>query len=611
VFAVAWGERATELLLRAAARTGVAVERAGALTAAGAAGAEVQGWSCWFSGRLTNAEELRGRLGVPAGVSPAELVACAFAQLREDACTLLRGTFALAVHDRERQRAAVVRDQLGGHPLLCVAVAGGALFAEHERTLVQLLPSTPAPDPLSLAQWIERGSVPPERTLFAGVERVPPGGRALLSDEEISIERYWRPRYCGVVAGSPRELGERLREAAFAAIARAADGASAPGLLLSGGLDSSCVAAGLAARARTGGARALALSGVFPNRPETDERELIEATASHAGLPLELIAFDERASILVPALEHIERWLLPPVTPNLFAWRPLMARARALGIDAMLDGEGGDELFGFAPQLIADRLRAGRWLSAWRLTGRIPGVGPEADARMRARALRVYGVSRLLPAAVRRRRELARGLRSPRSLLRADHEVALSELERARQARDRLDGPLWWQGLAQRLAGAGEALGVSAHLRREAVDERIDRRHPFLFDLELLAAVLQSPPQPLFDVRDRALLRDGLIGHVPETVRTRHEKSFFNSLLDTGLAADGGLLSAGPSQKDAPVRAFVRGERLRALLAQAPSPPDGAGARRLWQVGLADVWLRSLERPEYPQELREQALSPA
>ena len=89
---------------------------------------------------------------------------------------------------------------------------------------------------------------------------------------------------------------------------------------------------------RGGGARgaaedpasgALALAGVFPTHPETDERELIEATARHTGLPVELISFDDRASILAPALEHIDRWSLPPVTPNLFVWKPLMASARA------------------------------------------------------------------------------------------------------------------------------------------------------------------------------------------------------------------------------------------------------------------------------------------
>ena len=81
----------------------------------------------------------------------------------------------------------------------------------------------------------------------------------------------------------------------------------------------------------------------------------------------------------------------------------MMASARELGVDVMLVGEGGDELFGWAPHLFADLLRRGQLLAAWRLTRRIPEVGADADARLRLRAIRKYGVRPLVPAAVRRR----------------------------------------------------------------------------------------------------------------------------------------------------------------------------------------------------------------
>jgi hypothetical protein len=172
-----------------------------------------------------------------------------------------------------------------------------------------------------------------------------------------------------------------------------------------------------------------------------------------------------------------------------------------------------------------------------------------------------------------------------------------------------LDGPLWWRGLAGDLTGGGETLGVSGHLRRESIDERIDGRHPFLFDLDLLETVLASPPRMQFDpVRDRALLRDALAGHIPEAVRTRHAKSYFTDLLAAGLAIDGPLLAEGPGRRDAPVRAFVRAEPLEALMRERPNPRDSRAARRLWHAGLADVWLRALERSEYPRELLEQAV---
>ena len=657
MFAVGWGERAVELMERAAVRGGTGIERAGALAVIGAerttaastpaegwtaegatqtartpAGATDGHWQCWISGRLTNARELCEPFGLPAGADLPALLARAYARVGLNACELLRGTFVVVAFDRERSTATIVRDHLGGRPLVHVRVGDGALFAEHERALVDLLPSIPSPDRLALARWIERGSTPPGHTLFEGVRRIPPAHRVELSAEAFTIEPYWRPRFEGLAAGSREAIAERLRDAAFAAVARAAEGAQRPAVRLSGGLDSACVAAGLAARvAQERGARgvgatpaaqgpreasaggALALAAVFPSHPATDERELIEATARHTGLSLELISFDDRASILAPALEHIARWSLPPVTPNMFVWRPLMASARALGVDVMLDGEGGDELFGWAPHLFADLLRRGQLLAAWRLTRRIPEVGADADVRLRLRAIRKYGISPLVPAAVKRGRLRRRAASGPESLLAAADAVALVVLDEGGEEEGlaRLDGPFWWRALAAELIDTGETLGVSAQLRRESTDERIDRRHPFLFDLELLRTVLTDPPELQFDpARDRALLRDGLLGHIPEAVRTRHAKSFFTDLLPDGLAVDGALLAEGPSRADAPVRAFVRSEPLEELLRGEADLRRGRAARQLWQVGLADVWLRTLERPEYPLELLDRTAAP-
>ncbi len=627
MFAVGWGERAVELMARG--------ERAGPLVVSGAEGAiDADGrWQCWISGRLTNARALCERFGLAPDHDPPALLARAYARVGPDACELLRGTFVVVAFDRERSTATIVRDHLGGRPLVHVRVGGGALFAEHERALVELLPSTPAPDRLSLTRWIERGSTPPGRTLFEGVRRIPPAHRVELSPGAIAIAPYWRPRYEGLATGSREAIAERLREAAFAAVARAADGAQRPAVRLSGGLDSACVAAGLAARgtsasggpaaheaSASGGpaargasaSGAVALAAVFPNHPATDERELIEATARHTGLSVELISFDDRASILAPALDHIARWSLPPVTPNMFVWQPLMASARALGVDVMLDGEGGDELFGWAPHLFADLLRRGQLRAAWRLTRRIPEVGADADVRLRLRAIRKYGVSPLVPPAVKRGRRRRRAASDPESLLAAADVAALAALEEGGEEGEgglaRLDGPLWWRALAAELTHAGETLGVSGQLRRESTDERIDRRHPFLFDRELLQTALANPPELQFDpARDRALLRDGLPGHIPEAVRTRHAKSFFTDLLSAGLVADGALLAEGPREADAPVRAFVRDAPLEALLGEATRPRGSRAARRLWHAGLADVWLRGLTQPEYPRELLDRA----
>jgi len=574
VVAGAWGARAGELRTRMAERRGASVHRAGRLTMLNPPDLVEGGWCCWL-------------FGEPEGLSA---FARALVELGERACELLQGRFVVVALERERDRCLVVRDQLGAQPLLYTHTADGVLFAEHERELLDLLPHRPSPDRLALLQWVDSGLTPPGRTLYEGIQRLPAGHRLTLDGTSGDVERWWSLRYQGTEAGTDAVLAERLREASFAAIGRAAAGSERTAVKLSGGLDSACVAAGLAAGGFADG-RALAIGGTFSTHPETDERELIEAIARHTQLPLEPIAFDPASSMLGPALAHIERWRLPPATPNLFLWRPLMARARELGVDLMLDGEGGDELFGLAPYLIADSLRAGRLRKAWALSGGIPGMGPRPDRDVRIRVLRHYGLRPLVPGAVQRYREARRRARSSGSIVPTADAQALTELLTASEE-DRRDGPLWWRFQAESLIDERDLFDVGGHFRREAADERIERRHPFLYDLTLTEAALRLPPQAQFDpIRDRPLLREGLAGLIPEAVRTRHSKSHFSPLVLAGIRADEAGLVEPLRQADAPIRAYVAAQALERKIGVAADDRSMLGAGPLWRVAIANRWL--------------------
>ncbi len=595
-----WGGRALELLDAAVAADGEPAERIAGLAIAGAEGAGDGRWRCWLSGRVSNAGELGRRFGLADPARPAEALARAHEREGVAAGDLARGAFVLVTLDRERGTATVARDHLGGRPLVYARVGDGVLFAEHEHEILALLPTAPGPDRLALAHWVERGGVPPGRTLYEGIRRAPPAHRLVLADGGVALERYWAPRYEGTVAGGREEIVARLRAEAFAAVDRAAAGPERVGVRLSGGLDSACVAAGLAARGPVPN-EPLALAAVFPGQAETDERELIEATARQTGLALEQVAFDGPAAVLAPARRHIERWRLPPGSPNLFVWEPVAALARSRGVGAMLDGEGGDELFGLAPFLIADALRRGRLREAWSLAGAIPGVGEHPDPRLRLRALRLFGLGGLVPARVRQRRRRRAVTRAQGSLLTRQSLLALCDLDRE-AAGDRLDGPLWWRSLAADLSGGGEAFDVSGHLRRAAVDGGIDGRHPFLFDRDLVEAILTTPPRLQFDpVRDRALLRDALRGHIPEQVRRRYAKSHFTPLLVAALdGAEGEALATALARPEAPIRAFLQAEPLDRLLARRGTGMGGGAALQLWRVAVADAWLRALEGDYHP-----------
>jgi asparagine synthase (glutamine-hydrolysing) len=594
MLAGAWGTRAGELLERVAHSGGVEVHRIGRLTMPGLPHLVAGNWCCWLFGAPEDGGTLAARFGLRTRSDLPAAFATATTELGEEACELLQGRFVVVAVDRERDRCLVTRDQLGAQPLVHARVGDGVLFAEHERDLLELLPHTSNPDRLALLQWIDSGLTPPGRTLYEGIQRLQAGHRLILGGTRVSVERWWNLRYQETEAGTATMLAEHLREAAFAAVGRAATGADRLAVKLSGGLDSACVAAGLLAGGFADG-RALALAGTFAAEPESDESDLIEATARQAQLPLERIPFDPTSSMLGPALAHIARWRLPPGTPNLFLWQPLMARACAIGVDRMLDGEGGDELFGLAPYLIADALRTGRLRKAWSLAGRIPGMGLHPDKNVRMRVLRHYGLRPLVPSTVQRYRDARRRAKASSSssiVPRADAQELADLLTPGKD--DRRGGPLWWRFQAESLIDERDLLDVGAHFRREAADGGIERRHPFLYDLRLIEAALRLPPQAQFDpVRDRPRLREALSGLIPEAVRTRHIKSHFTSLVLAGLQADEAGLVEPLRRADAPVRAYVAADALERKIGVAPDERSMLGAGSLWRVAIANRWLGS------------------
>jgi asparagine synthase (glutamine-hydrolysing) len=599
----AWGSYGVERLRETAGRAGAEVEQVGPLAIAGGTGVEVGGWRCWLWGSLYDSQALASRLGLD-GVprAAAELAAHAFAREGPDACLALRGAYLLVAAGADR--TLISADLLASRPLVYARTPdGGALFAEHSRDVVAMLPRTPEPNRLALTELIELGSVSAGETLQAGIGRVPTGHRLVLSAGGVSFQRYWLPRYEQPVSGTRQELAERLRDEAFAAVSRAAGMAIRPAVRLSGGLDSSCVGAALAARAAERQAPPLAFGAVFPDSPRTDERELIEASARHIGLRLTQIALRGRPSALLPSLAHMQRWGVVPATPNLFIWEPVMEQARSLGVDRMIDGEGGDEMFALAPYLIADMLRRGRPLAAWSLTAIVPGIGHNPDPRLRAAVMRRFGLGPLLPARVREYRRRRWATRMESSLLKRGDALALAQREEVSMGRA-LQGPTWWRMLAQQLAYGREGLDVPGHMRRHAIDEQIDSAHPFLYDVKLLEVALSTPPHLQFDpVRDRPLLRDALGGLIPEQIRARGNKADFTPLVLAGVNAESEAVIKRLQSRNAPIRAFTSTDALDRLLERREPGWHLREAGLVWRVCMVDTWLRACERPEYPGEL--------
>jgi len=535
--------------------------------------AEADGTACLFEGRLYNGEELAWQLGVPAYVAAATLVLRGYEQLGAELWPLLRGDFVALIWDREAGSGAVVRDQLGGRALYLHRAGGVVAFATELRHLVELLPSRPPPDDVAVAHWLLPSVIPEERTLFAGIEEVPPASCLALGRDGAQAQRYWAPRFEQQRGLSLAEASAQARELLTRAVERRAGAGEKSAVLLSGGIDSAGIA-GISCNCLADERQPLrAYSAVFPRHPEIDEGPLIAAVAAHNRLAATAIEA-EPGGLLAAAAPYIGTWAMPPPTPNLSFLRPLLDRAAADGVRVLQDGEGGDAVFWYSAPLVAERLRKGRLLSAWSLAGSFPEYGMPTSWRTRLAKLRQWGRNRDFSPA-------------PQPWLAVDPGL-LEALEPEPPAA----GPAWWGAQAAGILGPGSRMAHDT-TRRNGALSGIEPRHPLL-DVDLIEGVLSFPPELAFERRfNRPVLREALAGLVPDEARLRTYKSNFDPVSVAGMDADLPLVEAllGPG---AHVGAYTDREALSAHIA---APPQPLGARRawamsLWYLGTMECWLR-------------------
>ncbi|HLL91443.1 MAG TPA: asparagine synthase-related protein, partial [Solirubrobacteraceae bacterium] len=204
---------------------------------------------CLFDGFLDNAADVAHALGRPEVDEPETLIACAYRRWGGDLLRRLRGDFALLVWDSLQGEGLIARDQLGVRSMFLHDGPGGLCFAGEIGQLLALLPTRPAPDPEGVASWIVARGRPGSGTLYAGVRRLDPGAVLLLGRGATRQHRYWTPRFVDPLDVSQPELDGIVRESIGRAVRRRLSAGGITGVMMSGGLDSSSVAAVAAVQA--------------------------------------------------------------------------------------------------------------------------------------------------------------------------------------------------------------------------------------------------------------------------------------------------------------------------------------------------------------------------
>lgn len=548
-------------------------------------------------GALDDRRRLARSLGLPGVPAPSELLVSAYRQWGRAMVSRLRGAFALLVWDTERREGLIAVDQLGAGSVVYRRSGERLAFAVELRDLLRLLDTSPPPNEPALVRWLVDGTLEADTTLLAGVRRLSGGHILRLGRGPHEPERYWRPHYAGARPLAPPEAAHELRTAVAQSVTRACERGAPQAILLSGGLDSAAVAA-------FGGAGGASLSGysvVFPAHAAADESALVGERASFLGIPSHRVSF-RRGGALAASLRYLDAWQLPPASPNLFFHEPLLQLAQRQGIANMLDGQGGDELVGASPYLAADRLRSGRPAEARRLVRML--LGPQAaDSPAAVRhVFREVALKGALPSwAHRWARRRDPGGHAPHWL--TEEAASLHAGGGAQWSWKELPGPRWWSYLADVLTGGRERAGAHDFLRHMFADAQLRGSHPLLEDVDLVELVLTLPPELAFHERlDRPLFREALAGLLPDAIRLRADKSYFNTLLADAVHVEDDPAIRRLLGPDALVGRYVRLDVVDDLRAIPPPRRGGRETSLLWRLAVAECWLRMQESSTFAQE---------
>ena len=310
----------------------------------------------FYNGELYNHPELRAELKKSGHIfqshSDTETVLHAFEEYGPDCLTRFNGMFALAIFNTVKQELFLARDRLGIKPLYLAPLNQGVAFASEAKALIPVLDGKVCPDWTAISRFFTFGYVPSPDSPFKGIRKFPAGHYAWVKGNDVQIKRYWKPTYglgeLLTFEAARKELAERLRRAVIKEMI-----SDVPiGIFLSGGLDSSAVAA----FASMNGNSEIHSYGLRFMETTHDESADAKLVAEHLGLIHHEFKLTHQSLIsgLLKVINNLDEPFADPTVIPLV----VLAGYTRQHVKVVLTGWGGDEIFAGYPTYRAHKLGA-------------------------------------------------------------------------------------------------------------------------------------------------------------------------------------------------------------------------------------------------------------
>ena len=484
-----------------------------------------------YNGEVYNYRELRDELEALGHAfqteTDTEVVLHAYAEWGRDCLDRFNGMFAFAILDRESRTVFAARDRFGVKPLYYWYSPAGFLAFASEIKQFTALPGWEARLNRQRAfDFLAYALVDHTReTLFDGVCQLR-GGEAVevdLAGSGIFEPFTYYTLEPVTTESSFSRACERFRALFFDAVRLRLRADVPVGSCLSGGLDSSSIVCAVDSLLGAGrGERMQQTFSACSVNPRYDERRFMEEVVSGRAIEAnyEYPSIDRFLEEMDHLVWHQDE---PFVSTSMYAQWNVFRLAADSGIRVMLDGQGADEQLcgyhAFFPVRYADLLRSGAWL---RCLGEIRQAGDLFASPMRQTLLET--VFYLVPDRLRRfvqRRMYAptifppwingERLENPRTIessVPAVHTVA--DLTLIQLLYTSLPALLHWED-------------------RNSMAHSVESRVPFL-DYRIVEFVTGLPTEyRLKDCETKRVLREGMRGVLPETIRARRDKMGFTT----------------------------------------------------------------------------------
>jgi len=310
------------------------------------------------NGEIYNFRELRQELQAHGHCfrtgSDSEVILHGYAQWGDEVVHRLNGMFGFALWDARRRRLLLGRDRLGIKPLYVYRDGRRLAFASEAKALLAM-GVAPRIDAAALHDYLSLGYIPAPRSLFQGIEKLPPATLLSVEDGVVQTRRYWRIPQAVDEAPDEEQWIERLRSRLAEAVRMQMVSDVPIGAFLSGGIDSSTVVGLMAPhsaqpiRTYSIGFEGAGAEQYYNELPYARRVAQRFGTEHH-----EIMVRPDAAALLPRLLWHMDE----PIADSAFITTYLVSQFARRDVTVILSGVGGDELFGGYRRYLGDYYQA-------------------------------------------------------------------------------------------------------------------------------------------------------------------------------------------------------------------------------------------------------------